>query len=393
MTTDPVFRKRYLDALAATPQILGSTGSRLLSGATPAHDALERRIAHHMGSQDALLFHTGWEGNVCFFGTVPQKHDWIIYDELMHASFYSGLAISKTPPKQRIRMRHNSVASLTKALRHIVAQGGLNTTKDGLKPTIFLVCESIYSMDGDFAPLPAFIDTMDAYIPKDQQCNFVDEAHSTAMYGEGGRGICWALGPEYRNRVHVRLMTFGKAVGTAGSALLLTSMVKLYITNFAWSVIFSTAPPHSLLVAVRESWDMLASPEGDAKRQEMYDNIAYFNSLVDRVLSIAPANVLRRPEVDGFAPFPAEAATQLPEHPPSAVVALCTPDPDALYEFALERGFILSSIIPPAVPPGQERIRICLRAGMEKRHMDRLAQILVEYIQSKVQTDQVPAKL
>jgi 8-amino-7-oxononanoate synthase len=352
----------------------------MLSGASSEHTDFGGYLANHMGSQEALLFSTGWEGNVAFFATVPQPQDYIIYDALMHASFFAGLAISAVPPKRRIRMAHNNPKSLAKILRTITADGALSPDK-GRKPTVFLVIETIYSMDGDFAPIPAFIDTMDMYVPKAQQCNFVDEAHSTAMYGEGGRGICWALGPKYRNRIHVRLMTFGKAIGASGSALFMSSMVKFWMINESVSFIFSTAPAHYVLVAAKTAWDVVSGPQGDIRREAMIDNSVYFNEVVDRVLAVAPPSVFKRPEHDGPPPFPAEAGTMLPPRPVSAVIAICTPDPDAAYDFCLDRGFIVSSIPPPAVPVGQERIRICLRSDMDKAQLDRLGEILLEYVE------------
>ena len=190
---------------------MGSTGSRLLSGGTTSHSALEERFAKHFNgpcasADTALLFNSGWEANVSFFSTVPQPDDWIVYDELVHASVHTGMRASRVPVSRRRAVKHSDVADLKRILAGIKGQGGSGT--------VFLALESLYSMDGDLCPLPAFLDTLDRYIPKSRQCVVLDEAHSTGVYGSGGRGIVSALGME--NRVAVRLMTFGKAVGSSG---------------------------------------------------------------------------------------------------------------------------------------------------------------------------------
>jgi 8-amino-7-oxononanoate synthase len=175
----------------------------LLSGSTPQHTALEDRFKGFFDSPAALLFNSGWDANVSFFATVPQPGDWVIYDELVHASVHSGLRASRVEPKNRIPFKHNDPNGLREVLKRIDPRG-----------TVFLAVESLYSMDGDFAPLPALLDVLDDRVDRDRQCVVVDEAHSTGVYGAQGRGITHALGEQ--RRVTVRLMTFGKAVGSSG---------------------------------------------------------------------------------------------------------------------------------------------------------------------------------
>jgi 8-amino-7-oxononanoate synthase len=228
LTASTSLREAYLSRLAATPSILGSTGSRLLSGATSPHLELENRLAEHFDSPAALLFNSGWDANVSFFATVPQQPDWIIYDELVHASVHSGMRGSRVLPARRIPFRHNDSRALDAVLETI--------SKDvrQSKGTVFIALESLYSMDGDFAPLPELLNVLDKHIPREHQCVVLDEAHSTGVYGDGGRGIAYALNEHQagagqsslkgkerersprQGRVAVRLMTFGKAVGSSG---------------------------------------------------------------------------------------------------------------------------------------------------------------------------------
>lgn len=203
MTDSPALRSTFLKRLSEAPRILGSTGSRLLSGSTSDHTALETRFRDFFDAPSALLFNSGWDANVSFFSTVPQSGDWVIYDELVHASVHSGLRASRVDNRRRVAFRHNDPEGLREALKQIDGNG-----------TVFLTAESLYSMDGDFAPLPALLDVLDEHVARDRQCVVVDEAHSTGVYGDRGRGVTHALGEQ--GRVRIRLMTFGKAVGSSG---------------------------------------------------------------------------------------------------------------------------------------------------------------------------------
>jgi 8-amino-7-oxononanoate synthase len=216
-------------------------------------------------SPSALLFNSGWDANVSFFATVPQPGDWVIYDELIHASVHSGLRASRIDNKRRVPFRHNDPEGLREILKQIDGKG-----------TVFLAVESLYSMDGDFAPLPALLDILDEFVTRDRQCVVVDEAHSTGVYGRQGRGITHALGEQ--GRVGVRLMTFGKAVGSSGgkpsafiqlmvAVLLCPPTVRSFLINFARPFIFSTAISHTSLIALHSAFDLLQSQEGEQVSQ------------------------------------------------------------------------------------------------------------------------------
>lgn len=226
VTSSESLRSAYLERLANSPQIFGSTGSRLLSGCSPAHSALENRLSTLFNSPSALLFNSGWDANVSFFATVPQASDWVICDELVHASVHSGLRASRVPPEKRVIFSHNSPEGLEKVLQQIARDPSF-----GHNSTVFLALESLYSMDGDMAPLPLLLDILEQYMPRTRQCVVVDEAHSTGVYGEHGKGLVYALAEEGgwapgdgnrrgKARVDVRLMTFGKAVGCSGGELI-----------------------------------------------------------------------------------------------------------------------------------------------------------------------------
>lgn len=377
--------------MESSAQIFGSTGSRLLSGSTTAHSSLENRFAAFFGSPAALLFNSGWDANVSFFATIPQPKDWVVYDELVHASVHSGLRASRVPTHRRVPFKHNDRASLGQVLARLTSEAG---SSDSI---VFLAMESLYSMDGDMAPLPAILDVLDEHVPRSRQCVVLDEAHSTGVYGEQGRGVAHALGEASvalgggdgdetvgtagQGRIGVRLMTFGKAVGCSGAVLLCSPTIRSFLINFARPLIFSTALPHTTLLALESIWDVLQSEEGDQRRQSLFDNATHLHSLLTPLLAQTAPSVLRLPPAPD-SPFP-PGSPYLPSNPFSPILGLVTPEPHALAKFFLERGFIVRPVVPPTVPPGEERVRICLRAGMERQVIDRLVGVLRDWVRLK----------
>ncbi|WWC70244.1 uncharacterized protein I206_104194 [Kwoniella pini CBS 10737] len=398
LTSSSSLRRNYLGKLASTPSIFGSTGSRLLSGCTPSHSSLEKRFEKFFNSPSALLFNSGWDANVSFFATVPQPNDWVIYDELVHASVHSGLRASRTAVERRLAFNHNDPKHLEKLLKRM--QNTASSSNDS--STIFVALESLYSMDGDFSPLPALLDVLEKYVPRKRLCVILDEAHSTGVYGDKGRGITHALGEEGgfdegdtrrrgKGRVDVRLMTFGKAVGCSGAVLLCSPTVRSFLINFARPLIFSTALPHSTITALECVWDTLQSEEGDQRRQSLMSVARYVHTLLDDLLSRTPPGILHLPP-DPMIPF--LTSPNLAPKPGSPILGLLTPNPHALSAFLLDKGFIVRPVVPPTVPPGAERVRICLRAGMDKRVIEELVAALAEWVDIKLAEDRsVRAKL
>lgn len=193
----------------------------------------------------------------------------MVYDELVHASVHDGMRASRVPLAQRRAFAHNDPSALSDLLESLE-----ETIRSRPSSTVFLALESLYSMDGDFAPLPALLDVFDRHVPGQRQCVVVDEAHTTGVYGRGGRGVVHALGEHTRGvqtggkqvtlgRVTVRLMTFGKGAGASGAVLLTSPPIRSFLINFARPFIFSTAPSLTTIEAIHAVWDYLDSPSGD----------------------------------------------------------------------------------------------------------------------------------
>lgn len=212
LASNETLRGNFLEKLQKTDKILGSGGSRLLV-AVPSHDALENRLARFFNAPSALLFNSGFDANVGFFSSVPREMDAILYDEYIHASVHDGMRGSRAR-NATYMFKHNSLDSFETQLRSIIAS--IDGVRLG-KSSVFIAVESLYSMDGDFAPLRELLDIMDIMLPHKNGHLVVDEAHATGLYGEQGRGLVSMFGLEAR--VTARLHTFGKALGSSGGQL------------------------------------------------------------------------------------------------------------------------------------------------------------------------------
>jgi len=234
-------RKHLLARLDAAPHILGSGGSRLLVNGL-AHTQLEDRLRRFFRAQAALLFNSGFDANVAFFSCIPQHGDAILYDEHIHASVHDGMRASRVDPQCLVPFAHNSVDALCRAL-------DTATSRVGEGHSVFVAVESLYSMDGTFAPLVEMAGAIgNAHL-------VVDEAHATGIYGPGGRGRVAMLGLE--DRVFARLHTFGKALAASGAVLVADTVVKDYLLNYARPLIYTTSPTYAAIIAADASFDML----------------------------------------------------------------------------------------------------------------------------------------
>lgn len=228
LSANSEIKTNYLQRLQAATYgfSLGSGGSRLLDGNSAAAEALELSIAAFHGAPAGLLFNSGFEANTGLFSCAPQPGDVIVYDELIHASVHDGMRLSRA---RRVPFAHNCVrgnrgpAQAIKSLDDVLS--GLLHGQEGEKlrtgqANVFVAVESVYSMDGDLAPLADIVDCVEGRLPNGNGHIIVDEAHSTGWLGDRGRGLVSQLGLE--SRVWARVHTFGKAMGCAGGEFVLS---------------------------------------------------------------------------------------------------------------------------------------------------------------------------
>jgi 8-amino-7-oxononanoate synthase len=203
LRTDPFIKRRLIQEIS-TAEYIGSGGSRLLDGNSAYYEELETQIARFHRAEAGLLFNSGYDANSAVFGTLPQPGDIVVYDELIHASVHNGIKLCRA--SQRVPFRHNSISNAKNIL------GDLSLRYPN--KNIFVAVESVYSMDGDRAPLKEFVEIL-SNIPNSYL--IVDEAHSTGVLGGNGQGLCHSLGIE--DKVAVRVHTFGKAMAANGGKL------------------------------------------------------------------------------------------------------------------------------------------------------------------------------
>lgn len=306
----------------------GATGSRLLAGHTILGDAVESELASFYKSESALIFNSGYDANVGLLSCLPQRGDTLLTDELIHASMIDGARLSYAT---RDRFRHNDLDDLANKLRYATGQ-------------VFVAVESVYSMDGDLAPLPELVSLCERF----GAALIVDEAHATGVYGPKREGLVVALG--LQERVFARIHTFGKALGVHGAAVVGPTMLRDYLINFARPFIYTTAlPPHSLLAIRCAHQHVQSYPEA---QELVHDRVSYFQQRVSEVLPDATW---------AYSASPIQCLI-VPGNDNARIVAAA----------AQEARFDTRAILSPTVPVGQERLRICLHAFNTTEEIDRL---------------------
>lgn len=211
LATSPVLKKAFLHELTQNTSdfTLGSTGSRLLDGNCAYADELETSIAQFHRAPAGLLWNSGFDANSGLFACVPQPGDYILYDESIHASVHDGMRLSRA--KNKRAFRHNSVSHLREIILSVLQAE--SQVRNGVT-NMFVAVESVYSMDGDLAPLAEIVYLVENMLPKGNGHIIVDEAHGTGVLGPNGRGLVCELGLE--EKVFARLHTFGKALASSG---------------------------------------------------------------------------------------------------------------------------------------------------------------------------------
>ncbi|KAK2811203.1 hypothetical protein FQN50_002300 [Emmonsiellopsis sp. PD_5] len=252
LSTSPSFRSHFLSkiALASSSYPLGSKGSRLLDGNSTYAEDLECLVACFHQAESGLLFNSGYDANLAVFSCIPQPGDIVLYDELIHASIHDGMRLSRAG--KRIPFKHNSVDNFAGVLRKLIDNDPMILAGER---NVFIAVESLYSMDGDFAPIVELLETLEALLPKGNGHMIVDEAHSTGVFGPRGSGIVQELGVQ--NRVLIRLHTFGKALTSHGAIVLCSPLTREYLINYARSLIYTTSLSLSSLVSIRAAYESM----------------------------------------------------------------------------------------------------------------------------------------
>jgi 8-amino-7-oxononanoate synthase len=307
----------------------GAGAARLLSGTQPPHVALEEEIAAFKGTEAALSFSCGYTTALGVIPALAGRKDIVILDKLCHACLVDGARLSGAT--LRI-FPHNNLERLEVLLR--------NSRAAAPDARILVVTESVFSMDGDTAPLAEIVALKERY----GAWLYVDEAHGVGVLGEGGRGLVHALG--LGNLVEIQMGTLGKAIGAAGGYVAGSRTLVDFLINRARSFIFSTAPPPAQAAAAVAALRWLRTPPGEERLRALENNRQYlFAALPD----LFPAS-------------PASAIVPVPVGDEGAALALAR-------EF-FEQGFFIPAVRFPTVPRGRARLRLTLTALHTAGHLN-----------------------
>lgn len=320
----------------------GATGSRLLSGNHAVYQEAENYISKFHDSENALLFNSGYDANVGFFSAVPQRNDVILYDELSHASIRDGIQLSNA---KSYKFQHNDFEDLERIILKLSSDNQQSTT-------IFVVTESVFSMDGDTPNLEKLV----------QLCNknncflVVDEAHALGVFGDHGEGLVQMQG--LQDDVFARIMTFGKGLGCHGAAILGSQKLIDFLVNFARSFIYTTGlSPHSVATILVAYQHLQTEKEA---LQKLRENVIHFNQ-EKKQLGLNPLFVRSK----------------------SAIQSAIIPGNQKVKNIATQlqgKGFDVKAILSPTVPEGQERIRVCLHSYNSKEEISEVLQLLASIL-------------
>ncbi|MCT4664462.1 MAG: aminotransferase class I/II-fold pyridoxal phosphate-dependent enzyme [Flavobacteriales bacterium] len=307
-----------------------SCSSRLISGESEIKKNAEDYFSSFYGSDTALFFNSGYTANIGVISSLAHRNDTLIYDQLSHASIREGIQLS---PAKSYGFKHNDLTDLEKKLK--IGKGQK-----------YVIVESVYSMDGDLAPLEKILKLCNQY----QAYLIVDEAHSSGIFGFEGQGLCFELG--IHHQVFARIMTFGKGVSASGAVVLSSRVFRSYLINFSRAFIYTTAPSDFMVLKAQKSVEFIA--QNPQLIHLLKEKIQFLQDLFKKNLGI-----------------------HLKQESPIFPLLFQNNQKIAQFEEALEKqDFALKKILPPTVPEGSERLRISLQAHHEYQDLESLIRFL-----------------
>jgi 8-amino-7-oxononanoate synthase len=335
-------------ALASSPELrdaaraalergvpIGSGASRLLRGNHREHEALESEAAAFFGAESALFFGGGFIANLALFSTLPQRGDLVVHDALIHASVHDGMRMGKA---ERAEARHNEAQAFEDVIKDWRVAGGVGTP--------WIAVESLYSMDGDVAPL----DDLAAIAERHSGVLVIDEAHATGVLGPTGRGLGAHL--EGRSDV-IALHTCGKGFGSMGALLTGPQVLCDYIVNRSRPFIYATAPSPLMAAIVRAA--LIICRFDAARREKLSGLVAFAGARLAESCGVQTSGTHIQPVIVGAD----ERATRLAA--------------------AMQgRGFDIRAVRPPTVPEGTARLRLSLTLNVDEAQVAEMASALAE---------------
>lgn len=335
-----MIHQNVLEAVKKNELMNGSTGSRLISGTSELHLEVEEMLANYHNTDAALLFNSGYDANVGLFSSILQKNDVLLFDELIHASVRDGIRLSNA---NTYKFKHNNLVDLESKLKKF----------ENSSETLYVAVETVYSMDGDTAPLNSIVSLCKKY----NAFLIVDEAHSGGVFDKFGQGLITALGLE--NDVFARVHTFGKALGCHGAVVLGSNHLRDYLINFSRSFIYTTAISTHAVLFIKYAYRQLL--DGDVSK--LHKLIYFFNQQIDLL-------GLRNVFIESS----------------SAIHCCLLKGNDRVKQLESclkEKGFLVKAVLYPTVPKNKERIRICLHTYNTKDQISELLLVINHFFQNK----------
>jgi len=315
----------------------GATGSRLLSGNHSLYTTTESLLSDFHQSESALIFNSGYDANIGFFASVPQKGDVIFYDEYSHASIRDGILLSNA---KAYKFKHNDLDDLKEKVHR------LNESISD----IYIITESVFSMDGDSPDLK----TLCEFCYQNGYYLIIDEAHALGVFGNG-KGLVQQL--NLQSKIFARLITFGKALGVHGAAVLGSNNLRDYLINFTRSFIYTTALPPHTLATIKCAYQELQPTNAIAKLQ---NNIQFFKTQIIKLNLNA---------------YFIESQ--------SAIQCCIISDNTIIKSLANQfhaNGFNVKPILSPTVPKGQERLRFCIHSHNSEAEITKVLELLATFV-------------
>lgn len=306
----------------------GSGASRLMSGNSAAYDTLEQSIAKLYGSESALIFNSGYHVNIGILPTLAGKRDLIVADKLCHASLIDGMRLARA---ELMRYPHNDLDRLEELLKD----------KRQAYEQVFIVTESVFSMDGDTADLNRLVQTKKSH----NCCLYLDEAHAVGVLGDRGLGLAAELG--VLDDIDILVGPLGKAWASQGAFVVCSSIIRNYLINTSRSLIYTTALPPLVLAWLQLMVEKL--PQMERERRHLAALSAKLRlALADQSLEVRGA---------------------------SHIVPVMVGDSRrciAVAEKLREQGYWLTGVRPPTVPKETSRLRLSLSAALKWSDIERL---------------------
>lgn len=344
-SNESLFSKTFQLLLNEGVAANGSGGSRLLSGNHKLYGKLESSLISFYKAEAALVFNSGFDANMGFFSAVPQRGDFIFYDEFIHASIREGIRMSNA---KSYGFSHNDITNLKEKINL-----NLSRNENLGEADIYIVTESVFSMDGDKPDLKAFA----KYSKEQGYFLIVDEAHAVGVLGAKGEGLVPQIGLE--NDIFARTVTFGKAFGCHGAAILGSVELKEYLVNFAKPFIYTTAlTPHTLatIITAHSYFDEF----GKDPKLRLKENIEFFKDQIG-------VQKLTKHFISS------DTAIQ-------SCIVIGAKKVKTISKKLLDKGFGIKAIVSPTVPEGQERLRFCIHSYNSKEEIGLLLKLLSSYL-------------